>query len=67
VTAPVPVTVTTNDDGSSGGTPTSGKATVQRQQVQRQQINRQQPRSTPRSTRKKTPGTQGQADTSAEA
>jgi hypothetical protein len=66
VTAPVSVAAT-SDDASSSGTATSGKPSVQRQQVQRQQIARQQPRSTPRSTRKKTPGTQGQADTSAEA
>jgi YidC/Oxa1 family membrane protein insertase len=63
VTAPVPVVAsTTSDDG-----PTDGKPTVKRQQVQRQQIQRQQPRGGSRSTRKKTPGTQGQADTSAEA
>jgi len=60
-TAPV-AAATTSDDG-----PTDGKPTVKRQQVQRQQIQRQQPRAGSRSTRKKTPGTQGQADTSAEA
>jgi YidC/Oxa1 family membrane protein insertase len=66
--ATVPVApVAANADASGGGTPTSGKPGVQRQQVQRQQISRQQPRSAPRSTRKKTPGTQGQADTGAEA
>jgi YidC/Oxa1 family membrane protein insertase len=65
VTVPIPVAVATSEGG--GGTSASGKPSVQRQQVQRQQISRQQPRSTPRSTRKKTPGTQGQADTSAEA
>ena len=66
-TTPVPVSVATSDGDSSDGTPTSGKPSVQRQQVQRQQIARQQPRSAPRSSRKKTPGTQGQADSSAEA
>jgi len=63
--APAPVAPTTND--TADGTPKGGTPTVQRQQVQRQQIARQQPRSTARSTRKKTPGTQGQADSSAEA
>ena len=63
MTLPAPgVVSTTSDDG-----PTDGKPTVRRQQVQRQQIQRQQPRAGSRSTRKKTPGTQGQADTSAEA
>ncbi len=66
-TTPVPVGVATSSDDSSSGTPTNGKPGVQRQQIQRQQIQRQQPRSAPRSTRKKTPGTQGQADTGAEA
>jgi YidC/Oxa1 family membrane protein insertase len=64
---PVPASVVTNDDDSSDGAPKTGKPGVQRQQVQRQQIARQQPRSAPRSTRKKTPGTQGQADSGAEA
>jgi hypothetical protein len=63
----VPVGVATSSDDSSSGAPTNGKPGVQRQQIQRQQIQRQQPRSAPRSTRKKTPGTQGQADTGAEA
>lgn len=63
VTTRAPAVVsTTSDDGR-----TDGKPTVKRQQVQRQQIQRQQPRAGSRSTRKKTPGTQGQADTSAEA
>jgi len=66
-TTPVPVGAAASSDDSTTGTPTNGKPAVQRQQVQRQQIQRQQPRSAPRSTRKKTPGTQGQADTSAEA
>jgi YidC/Oxa1 family membrane protein insertase len=66
-TTPVPVGVATSSDDSSSGAPTNGKPGVQRQQIQRQQIQRQQPRSAPRSTRKKTPGTQGQADTGAEA
>lgn len=64
---PVPASVATNNDDSSDGAPKTGKPGVQRQQVQRQQIARQQPRSAPRSTRKKTPGTQGQADSGAEA
>lgn len=61
---PVPATATPTDasEGSAGTKPT-----VQRQQVQRQQIQRQQPRSGSRSSRKKTPGAQGQADTNAEA
>ena len=62
VTPPAPV-----EDPTTSDEPTSGRPTVTRQQVQRQQIQRQQPRATPRSTRKKTPGTQGQADTNAEA
>ncbi len=66
-TTAAPVSVATTDGDTGDGTPRGGKPTVQRQQVQRQQIARQQPRSAPRSTRKKTPGTQGQADTSAEA
>jgi YidC/Oxa1 family membrane protein insertase len=57
-----PPAAPTSDDA-----PTDGKPTVKRQQVQRQQLPRQQPRGASRSTRKKTPGTQGQADTSAEA
>jgi len=63
VTMPVPAGVSTTSDDA----PTDGKPTVKRQQVQRQQIQRQQPRAGSRSTRKKTPGTQGQADTNAEA
>jgi len=63
VTTPAPGVVSTTSDGG----PTDGKPTVKRQQVQRQQIQRQQPRAASRSTRKKTPGTQGQADTNAEA
>jgi YidC/Oxa1 family membrane protein insertase len=59
VTTPAPAVVSTTSD--------DGKPPVKRQQVQRQQIQRQQPRAGSRSTRKKTPGTQGQADTSAEA
>ena len=59
MTLPAPAVVSTTSD--------DGKPTVKRQQVQRQQIQRQQPRAGSRSTRKKTPGTQGQADTSAEA
>lgn len=63
MTLPGPAVVSTTSDDA----PTGGKPTVKRQQVQRQQIPRQQPRAGSRSTRKKTPGTQGQADTSAEA
>ena len=63
VTTPAPAVVSNASDDA----PTDGKPTVKRQQVQRQQIQRQQPRAGSRSTRKKTPGTQGQADTSAEA
>jgi len=59
VTTPAPAVVSNTSD--------DGKPTVKRQQVQRQQIQRQQPRAGSRSTRKKTPGTQGQADTNAEA
>lgn len=62
VTTPVRTSATTSTDQASDTTPNSGTAGVQRQQIQRQQ-----PRSAPRSVRKKTPGNQGQADTNAES
>ncbi|MBI4901484.1 MAG: membrane protein insertase YidC [Actinobacteria bacterium] len=64
--SPVVAAATAAGETTEGGA-TSGKPTVQRQQVQRQQIQRQQPRAASRSTRKKTPGAQGPADTNAEA